>query len=80
LNSLSRKVKNIYINSDIISIGRVAENTVVIADPRLSGKHCKLLRKYEEDGCMVAVLEDLSTNGTFINGEAVSFKFNDLEL
>jgi pSer/pThr/pTyr-binding forkhead associated (FHA) protein len=64
----------------MLTIGRVTENTVVIADPRLSGKHCRISRKYEKDGCMVAVLEDLSTNGTFINGQIVSNIFNIVNL
>ena len=48
------------------------DNDLQIADRRLSGKHCRILRKFEGDGKMIVVLEDSSTNGTYLNGAIVS--------
>jgi pSer/pThr/pTyr-binding forkhead associated (FHA) protein len=56
----------------VLSMGRVADNDVQIIDQRLSGKHCKILRKVDADGKMVVVIEDSSSNGTYLNGEKVS--------
>jgi hypothetical protein len=51
-----------------ISIGRLAECSVVLNDPNVSRRHAEILRR---DG--VPVLVDLqSTNGTLVNGTAVS--------
>ncbi len=38
----------------------------------MSGTHCRIMRKTDDDGRMVVVLEDLSSNGTYFNGEKVS--------
>ena len=49
------------------SIGRSAENDIVISDPNVSRKHAQLLRS--ENGFVV---EDLgSTNGTFLDGAPI---------
>ena len=53
-------------------MGRVADNDIQIMDPRLSGKHCKIMRKFDNEGRMIVVLEDSSSNGTYLNGELVS--------
>lgn len=34
------------------------------------------MRKVDQDGKMIVVLEDNSSNGTYYNGEKVSVKFN----
>ena len=73
MNSLSKRFKNIEIKSRVLSIGRLPDNDIQILDKRLSGKHCRLLRKFDESGKMMAILEDFSSNGTFVNGTIVSF-------
>ncbi|TPX32921.1 hypothetical protein SmJEL517_g04100 [Synchytrium microbalum] len=48
--------------------GRHADCDVLIADSRVSSRHCLLSLT---DGNRVAELEDLSSNGTFVNGVVV---------
>ena len=74
LKSIGKRVKSVSIKSAIFSIGRSPDNDLQIADQRLSGKHCRLLRKMDDNEQMVVVLEDTSSNGTFINGEMVSIE------
>lgn len=55
---------------DVSLIGRVAGNTVILADASVSSRHARVLRT--PDGFMI---EDLgSRNGTFINGDSVTDK------
>ena len=72
LNSITRKVKSVEILNEVFTMGRVADNDIQVHDPRLSGKHCKIMRKFDKEGRMIVVLEDSSSNGTYINGETVS--------
>lgn len=44
-----------------ITIGRAANNKMIIDDKRLSGNHCKLILQNK-----TVLIEDLSTNGTYI--------------
>lgn len=51
LNSISKKVKQIQqIKSDRFTIGRLPTSDLAISDPRLSGTHCVIMRKYNKDG------------------------------
>ena len=68
LNSITRKVKSVEILNEVFTMGRVADNDIQIMDPRLSGKHCKIMRKFDNEGRMIVVLEDSSSNGTYLNG------------
>ncbi|WP_138203484.1 FHA domain-containing protein [Haloimpatiens lingqiaonensis] len=55
---------------DWITIGRKEDNTLVLADEYVSGYHAKIFLK--NNSC---VIEDLnSTNGTFVNDEAIEEK------
>jgi Protein of unknown function (DUF3662)/FHA domain len=57
--------KTYRLRKDVISIGRLPESDVQIADPGASRQHARILRR--DDGF---VLVDLgSTNGTLVNGE-----------
>ena len=57
----------------MVTFGRFPDNDFQVIDQRLSLKHCRILRKLnEETGKMVVVLEDSSSNGTYLNGELVS--------
>ena len=51
-----------------VTIGRSAGNELVLADPEVSRRHVRVLRR--ADGYAV---EDIgSTNGTFVNGQRIS--------
>ena len=54
-----------------LTIGRGAENGVVIADPRSSRQHCRIVRTPQG-----LLLEDMSSrNGTLLNGSVVTKSF-----
>jgi len=54
-----------------LTIGRGAENGVVIADPRSSRQHCRIVRTPQG-----ILLEDMSSrNGTLLNGAVVTKSF-----
>jgi pSer/pThr/pTyr-binding forkhead associated (FHA) protein len=73
LNSLSKRLKGLELCKSVVTFGRFPDNDFQVIDQRLSLKHCRILRKLSEDtGKMVVVLEDSSSNGTFLNGELVS--------
>jgi pSer/pThr/pTyr-binding forkhead associated (FHA) protein len=72
LNSLSKRARNIEILNQVVSVGRLPDNDIQILDKRLSGKHCKIMRKVDGEGRMIIVLEDSSSNGTYLNGQNVS--------
>ena len=74
LNSLSKRARNVEIFNQVLSVGRLPDNDIQILDKRLSGKHCKIMRKVDGEGRMVVVLEDSSSNGTYLNGQNVSVK------
>ena len=52
----------------IITIGRNPENTIVLNDPSISGKHAEL--DIMDNGQIL--LKDFSTNGTYANGQFVN--------
>ncbi len=53
---------------DKTTVGRVDDNTFLIAEPSVSSHHCEILLK----GTDVVVRDLNSTNGTFINGEKIA--------
>jgi pSer/pThr/pTyr-binding forkhead associated (FHA) protein len=55
----------------LATIGRQADNTIVIDSPAVSSHHASVIN----DGGMLAVEDLQSTNGTFVNGVRVSRKF-----
>lgn len=60
--------KNINIDKDEISIGRKAENDVVIDNPTVSGRHCTVIRQDNK-----YTVKDLgSTNGTRVNARDIT--------
>lgn len=52
-----------------ISIGRDEDNDIVLDDPDVSGFHCEL---YEDEDDHYKLVDLGSSNGTLVNGEAVS--------
>ena len=58
-----------------LQIGRLADNDISINDKRLSGKHCKILRRIDQEtGKMTVYIEDTSSNGTFLNKKQVNHR------
>lgn len=56
------------LGTETISIGRDADNAVVLSDVGVSGHHARIVRKRGR-----FILEDLgSTNGTFVNGHPIT--------
>ena len=71
LTSITKKVSDIFISSDIHTIGRKDRNNSQIKNAKISGTHCIITREKESDGSCVYYLEDLSTNGTFLNDSKI---------
>ena len=68
LESEDGRQRDIPIEADEVSLGRSSVNDVVIDDPAASSHHCVIVRRENR-----YTLRDLgSTNGTFVNGSAVS--------
>lgn len=60
--------KSLELTHEILTIGRKADNTLVIEDPAVSGHHARIVKVQS-----VFFLEDLmSTNGTAINGRPIT--------
>ena len=73
LNSVGKRVKSQNLTNPTFSIGRHPESDLSIQDPRISNRHCKILKKLDEDGNQVIIIEDQSSNGTFLNSTLVRF-------
>ncbi len=57
---------------DALSIGRSADNDIVLDDPLVSSRHAQVTISHESGGDSIASIEDLgSTNGTRVNGKDV---------
>ena len=71
LNSLTRStMQSVKLSSPEFGIGRHPNNDLHIMDTRLSGYHCRIERSIcEKSGAMLVHLIDLSTNGTYVNGQ-----------
>ena len=63
------KALKVLLNQDEITIGRNEDNCVVLEDERVSRHHCVIRRLA---GNRFEINDLASTNGTYINGEAVN--------
>jgi len=57
----------VELNAERLSIGRAADNDIVIDDPGVSSRHAALVRI----GSGYEVADNQSTNGVFVNGQRV---------
>jgi hypothetical protein len=72
------EIKHVYLQKDRTTLGRNADNDIVLDNMLVSGHHCA----FELRGLADVFVEDLrSTNGTYINGKMVKRqKLNDGEV
>ena len=64
----NRELQACALDAHPISIGRLPDNTIVVDNPAVSGRHARVFREGDH-----YVVEDLkSTNGTFINDKPVA--------
>src|SRR3954463_11965896 len=62
------EIKHVYLQKDRTTLGRSADNDIVLDNLVVSGHHCA----FELRGLADVFIEDLgSTNGTYINGKMV---------
>lgn len=58
------EVKHVYLAKDRTTLGRAADNDIVLQNPAVSGRHCV----FDLKGLADVFVEDVgSTNGTFVN-------------
>lgn len=63
-----RELQECAVGAHPVSIGRLPDNTIVIDNPAVSGRHARVFREGNH-----YVLEDLkSTNGTFVNDKPIA--------
>jgi pSer/pThr/pTyr-binding forkhead associated (FHA) protein len=65
--STNPKFPNVDLVEPDVIFGRKGGCGVQLLHPAISGQHCRIVR----DGKNMAVLKDLSTNGTFVNNKRV---------
>jgi len=67
LSSFNMNFENVSLIKSEYSLGRQPTNDVKVSDIRLSGVHCKI----SKDGENNFWIEDLSSNGTFLDNEVI---------
>lgn len=78
LNPARLQPYDLKTTEECVTIGRNANCDLVLPDQRCSSNHCRLWISREE-AKVVIELEDLSTNGTYVNNSAVG-KGNKVQL
>lgn len=64
---------NLFPETTTLAIGRGANCEVQLTDPRCSTRHCTIIQKRSDSGVSFLV-EDQSTNGTYVNQQLVRTK------
>ena len=59
--------RNLVFDGPVVSLGRDPHNTIVLSDPKVSGRHAELRIR----GGQAVVVDINSTNGTWVNGRRV---------
>jgi E3 ubiquitin-protein ligase CHFR len=67
LTSFTAQLDNANLVKDSYTLGRNSTNDIQIPDIRLSGVHCKIFKDAEDN----IWIEDLSSNGTFIENDKI---------
>ena len=64
----ARELRECAVGAHPVNIGRLPDNTIVIDNPAVSGRHARVFREGNH-----YVVEDLkSTNGTFVNEKPIA--------
>ena len=66
------KYKDFLITTEKIAMGRYPNSTIVLSDIRCSGLHCTITPIEKND--WEFIIEDSSSNGTFLIGNLVWYK------
>ncbi len=67
-NTIKFRVEESYSIKDKVTVGRGAKASVIIPDPFLSSVHVQ----FRKEGNDFVIIDNNSTNGTFVNGEKLS--------
>jgi len=67
---VDRDLRIFSLRGDEIWIGKLLENNLVLSDDTISRRHCRLVRSRNT----YKVIDNKSTNGTFVNGKKISEK------
>lgn len=72
LVSKTKRVNSVKLRTDTFKIGRNAKNNMVINDKKISTHHCLFGREKDSDMQYTYYIQDLSSNGTSLNGDKVT--------
>jgi len=71
LEASSCNAETFQIAKDTCTLGRSSDNDKIFKNNKFSGKHCAIRREKAEGDKWKYLVEDLSTNGTFVNGSKI---------
>jgi len=63
--------ENKKLAGDSLTIGRSTSCNIVLADKRLSQKHCRIFQEKDKEGNTTIMVQDLSSNGTYLNEKKI---------
>eukprot|EP01133_Synstelium_polycarpum_P015721 gene15721-18679_t len=66
LLSLGDKLRSVSLSDESLVLGRLKTCNIHVTEAVVSAKHCRLFRSNDN-----VLIQDLSTNGTFLNGRAI---------
>lgn len=65
---VGRSVQRFLMDGDVVRVGRAPTLEIVLDDPSVSSRHCRLVRR---DGCFM-LMDDGSASGMLVNGDRVA--------